>query len=1064
MRAAPTHPRPRSASEERDLRAALDHAGGPLLLTGAAGSGRTTALAERFRALADAGLAPSNVLAIAPGPVSAATLRGAVASAFDGFSGDEPTVTTITAAAAKLLRDEPAAGGGDALTQTATRTDRLALLLDRLDELPLRHHDLGGRPAATLAGILTRIDEIKAAGASSADVASWAAGLPDDRRGAAREREFAAIMQAHDRMLEAQGLLDHGEVVLRASRLLERREDVAERAAARARALLVDRLEDASPAELRLVELLCSRHGQLVAAIDDDPLLRSGAARISALSAHGIGGHRTTVIDLGGSRRCSPQIEAAALGAAGRWQAAPADPGGSSVSAWRCSGVRAEAQAIAMHAGELIASGAEPEQIAIVVPSARREGQHVAAALEERAIAHRVRGSAALFAQAEVRDVVAWLRLLVDPSDASAAVRALTRPPFELHSIDVARCLQIVRRRKLDMVRGLAAATESPQLPPEARDRVLLFLRQYEQLAAILDTSRPELFLHRLIDDLGLRRRHVFAAQADVIERMRGLSRLSGLAESYGDRAAHATPRDLARWLASVADAGTGADDDAEDAVLGVTIVELEAASDGEWQHVIVCGLTTEALPGRVGAAATPVPAELLGAAEPAEDEGDGGRAAAQERRARRMLSLACSRASRSLLLSFPAESLGGETRRPSPLAEDALAAAGVTWHEPRHLDADLDTTLQAAYLELRDELLADVQRIGARLGELRLDTDLDVAHGATRYLELLKVAALLARPDGQSVDEAMPSVTGAIEGAATSLQREILRTSSLDDLLTGAATSAAARAREAASTARHEPSLGPFLPRRGEGLALSASDIETYRSCPLKYKFARVLRVPLEPTLNQRFGIVIHQVLERFHQDGDHAPAPRPARPRSLEELLGLLETSWRRAGFGMQTDEEVQLWHKAEQALRLYHARFHADDVEPLWFERSFSFTLGRHTLRGRVDRVDRLTGGGYELIDYKTGRPKSAEQLRDDIQLTLYAVAAERAWDLPGSQQSYYYVLDDEKVRLPGTSGGPEWIADVVDEVAAGIEAQGFEPTPSFSACSMCDYRIACPARET
>ena len=178
--------------------------------------------------------------------------------------------------------------------------------------------------------------------------------------------------------------------------------------------------------------------------------------------------------------------------------------------------------------------------------------------------------------------MVAWLRLLVDPSDASAAVRALTRPPFELHSIDVARCLQIVRRRKLDMVRGLAAATESPQLPPEARDRVLLFLRQYEQLAAILDTSRPELFLHRLIDDLGLRRRHVFAAQADVIERMRGLSRLSGLAESYGDRAAHATPRDLARWLASVADAGTGADDDAEDAVLGVTIVELEAASDGE--------------------------------------------------------------------------------------------------------------------------------------------------------------------------------------------------------------------------------------------------------------------------------------------------------------------------------------------------------------------------------------------------------------------------------------------------------------------------------------------------
>ena len=46
----------------------------------------------------------------------------------------------------------------------------------------------------------------------------------------------------------------------------------------------------------------------------------------------------------------------------------------------------------------------------------------------------------------------------------------------------------------------------------------------------------------------------------------------------------------------------------------------------------------------------------------------------------------------------------------------------------------------------------------------------------------------------------------------------------------------------------------------------LSASDIETYRLCPLKYKFARVFRIPQEPTINQRFGIVLHQVLERFH------------------------------------------------------------------------------------------------------------------------------------------------------------------------------------------------------
>ena len=44
------------------------------------------------------------------------------------------------------------------------------------------------------------------------------------------------------------------------------------------------------------------------------------------------------------------------------------------------------------------------------------------------------------------------------------------------------------------------------------------------------------------------------------------------------------------------------------------------------------------------------------------------------------------------------------------------------------------------------------------------------------------------------------------------------------------------------------EPSLDPFIPRRGRGLMLSASDIDTYRICPLKYKFARVFRIPRSP------------------------------------------------------------------------------------------------------------------------------------------------------------------------------------------------------------------------
>ena len=253
----------------------------------------------------------------------------------------------------------------------------------------------------------------------------------------------------------------------------------------------------------------------------------------------------------------------------------------------------------------------------------------------------------------------------------------------------------------------------------------------------------------------------------------------------------------------------------------------------------------------------------------------------------------------------------------------------------------------------------------------------------------------------------------------------------------------------------RDEPSLEAFLPKRGEGVVLSASDIDTYRTCPLKYKFARVFRIPQEPTVHQRFGIVVHQVLERFHG--------RPGASGTLAELLGLLDASWRRGGFG-DSEEERQLRGKAATALQRYHERFQADEAEPMWFERAFTFRLGPHLLRGRVDRVDRLPGGEYELIDYKTGRPKSQAQLAEDVQLSLYAVGAREAWSLQSSQQAYYYLLDDEKVSLPADDGDRgEWVRDVAVEVAEGILGQGFEPTPSYAACSVCDYRLMCPAAE-
>jgi DNA helicase II / ATP-dependent DNA helicase PcrA len=420
----------------------------------------------------------------------------------------------------------------------------------------------------------------------------------------------------------------------------------------------------------------------------------------------------------------------------------------------------------------------------------------------------------------------------------------------------------------------------------------------------------------------------------------------------------------------------------------------------------------------------------------------------------RRLLHVAMTRARRALVLAYPERSDAGAAQQPSPFVEEARTALGGVWEERAEELFGPAETLHATFRALRDEVLDAVSSVGGRLGELRLDTDLDVAHAITRYLELLKLGALIQRPAGQDVEETLPAINARLGQGLSPEQREVFESSTLDDFLLG--SDADERRRAAALAARSEPSLEAFLPRRGDGLVLSASDVETYLTCPLKYKFARVFRIPQEPTVNQRFGILVHQVLERYHGAGGGEPS------KTLAELLGLLEAGWRRGGFG-DSEEERQLRAKAIEALTRYHERFQSEPADPVWLERAFSFKLGDHLVRGRVDRVDRLPDGGYELIDYKTGRPKTPAQLKADVQLSLYAMGAREAWQLEAAQQAYYYVLDDAKVPVERDDEDRAWVTDTVLEVADGIMSQGFEPTPSYAACSVCDYRIVCPAAE-
>ncbi len=946
---------------------AIRHRAGPLLLVGEAGTGKSEVLARRFESLAADGMAPERILVLTSSRTTAQRQRERVEALLDRPL-EELWIGTWEELGERLLREYSTAAGLDPFFGVLGPAERLALLLDRIDELPLRGHEIRGNPAGLLARLLAQIDELKAGS------------TPPDP-------ELVDLVAAHDRILASTCSLDRNDVYLKLNKLLDERPDVRLAIASRFEYVMADELEDTTSAQRSLLASLAKDNPNHVYALEPGDV---GAG----VSEWALG--------------LSPGADVATVELTDQFREPKA-------RFWKCGNERAQAQAVAREAEHLIAGGTAPEEICVLVENQERGGP-VAAAMEERGIPFHLSGPAALFQRPEVRDAIAWLRALADPGDSAAVARALTRPPIELRSADLARLTTISRRRKFDLVSACEAALESPQIPPEGRERIQSFLKLYGTASAAMEERRADVFVRRLIEAVGLRRQRLFAAQPEVAERLLALSRLAELASAWARREPNGSTRDFVRHLSAVADAGVEPADvvepPARGAVQGLT---RDAVKGMEFEHVFVLGLERGEDSERIG------------------------------------------RPARSGLILARVERSDGGGVRPSEFYAAALGAADA--EEEVHKEELFGPAegLHATYRMLREEVLEASWRAGRELSEPRLDTAVDVNRAIARYLELLKLAALAQRPGDEATAEAIEAVNGLLRQVATPEQQTELDASSLDSYLLGSEREREGRRKLIA--ARQEPSLEAFLPRRGDGsLSLSASDLDLYLTCPLKYKFARVFGIPQEPTINQRFGILIHNVLERFHKEGDDQGTEA-----GLERLMDLFEAGWRRTGF-RSSDDELQFRDRAREAMRLYWEREGESEGEPVWLERKFDIRIGEHHVRGRVDRVDRLPGGNHELIDYKTGERKSEADLESDLQLALYRLAAREAWDLEATSGSYYYVLDAEKVAAPVRADDAERVERTVLQVGEGVLGQDFEPRPSPTVCGWCDYRLICPAAET
>lgn len=236
----------------------------------------------------------------------------------------------------------------------------------------------------------------------------------------------------------------------------------------------------------------------------------------------------------------------------------------------------------------------------------------------------------------------------------------------------------------------------------------------------------------------------------------------------------------------------------------------------------------------------------------------------------------------------------------------------------------------------------------------------------------------------------------------------------------------------------------------------LSYSKIDAFKTCPLKYKFRYYFKIPTPQAHAANFGSSVHNTVNKFYEEVKGGKSP------DLDRLKELYEQCWISGGYESKGHEQARKKKGWEVMERFFAAEKEAGFKVPAFLERPFRLKIGNIAFTGRIDRIDQLEDGTYEVIDYKTGSSKRNVNLKKDLQLSLYALACRDIFNIPVSKLSLSFLEDSSKASTSRSEEDLKAVREELVELADEMKISELKPTPGFH-CGFCEYRVLCHAAE-
>lgn len=546
---------------------------GPLLVLAGAGAGKTRVLTHRVAHwIASGAHEPGEILAITFTNRAAGELAERLGALLASNAAEQVTTGTFHAICHRLLRTHAPLVERSARFSIWDDGDRRRALRAVARE---RELDVDVETAA------------RAIGTAKARLSTPELMLA--HAGSDHQRTVAHAWAGYEALLASSDALDFDDLLTAAVRLLDSRSGVRAVCRARWRAIVVDEYQDTNPAQARWLELLLGEDRNLTACGDDDQAIyRFRSADVGHILAFTQVHAGARVIALGTNHRSSGAIVAASRRLIEHNAHRHAKPLRTDNPTARPVGVDAlrdeyeEAHAAALWCRSQIAAGLSPAEIAVLF-RARTQAGPLQEALVLAQVPHRLLGARGALERAEVRDLLAHLRLAVNPRDRVAFTRAAQSPRRGLGPAAIAALSDHAHEHGRDLVAACADAAQVPGLRRPQADAARALAASSRALSARADDPDPSAAVIAALNATGLLA--AVKARPDAAERLDPLRELVRLARRLHDADPAATLRDLLAHTALLGDA------DAPDEDGQVTLSTVHAAKGLEWCAVRVVGL-----------------------------------------------------------------------------------------------------------------------------------------------------------------------------------------------------------------------------------------------------------------------------------------------------------------------------------------------------------------------------------------------------------------------------------------------------------------------------------------